>query len=67
MIKASASTEQRIKGQIGHPAACMIEITSVLSALWRMKRGSAAVDYGLAEQGPRRSRKVLSNEASSAP
>jgi len=25
MVSASATTEQRIKGQIGHPAACMIE------------------------------------------
>jgi hypothetical protein len=25
MISASATTEQKIKGQIGHPAACMIE------------------------------------------
>jgi hypothetical protein len=47
-IKANASTEHRIKGQIGHPAACMIEITSVLSALWRQKQGSDAADYGLA-------------------
>jgi hypothetical protein len=39
MIKASAATEHKIKGQIGHPAACMIEITSVLSALWREKTG----------------------------
>ena len=25
MTNASATTEQRINGQIGHPAACMIE------------------------------------------
>lgn len=25
MISASATTEQKIKGQIGHPAACMID------------------------------------------
>jgi hypothetical protein len=25
MIKANATTEQRIKGQMGQPAACMIE------------------------------------------
>ncbi|MFM9916227.1 MAG: hypothetical protein ACKVOX_10505 [Rhizobacter sp.] len=41
MIKAMAATEQKISGQIGHPAACMIENTSVLSALWREKTGLA--------------------------
>jgi hypothetical protein len=61
-IKASAATEHKINGQIGHPAACMIEITSVLSALWRETTVSFAVDYGLAAEGPCRSRHALSNE-----
>ncbi|MEI2676841.1 MAG: hypothetical protein V9G29_02670 [Burkholderiaceae bacterium] len=42
MTRVSATTEQKIKGQIGHPAACMIENTSVLSALWRGKTGLAS-------------------------
>jgi hypothetical protein len=40
----------------------MIEITSVLSALWRETTGSFAVDYGLAAEGPSQSRQAYSNE-----
>jgi hypothetical protein len=32
MTKAMAAIEQRSSGQIGHPAACMIENNAVLSA-----------------------------------
>lgn len=34
MTNAKATTEQMIRGQMGQPAACMIESKGVLAVLW---------------------------------
>jgi hypothetical protein len=43
ITNATATIEQRIKGQIGQPAACMIENKGVPGVCWGGQRGG---DYG---------------------
>jgi hypothetical protein len=58
MINARAAIEQMSSGQIGQPAACMIESNMALSVERRRPRRTDRINYGVPstaiESAPRR-------------